>query len=428
MKHLQTSDKEIFELIKKETQRQQNGLTMIASENIASPAVLEALGTPLQNKYAEGYPGKRYYSGNEYIDQVETLAIDRAKKLFNAEHANVQPNAGSGANAAVYAALLQPGDTILGMDLSQGGHLTHGSPVNFSGKTYTFVSYGVDPETQRIDMEEVRRLAREHKPKMIVCGATAYPRTIDFEAFGAIATEVNAYLHADVSHIVGLILAGVHPQPFPHADTVMTTTHKTLRGPRSAIILSKIEDRYQDLYWADSKKNLAQRIDSTIFPGMQGGPMEHVIAAKAVAFAEAMTDEFLATQKQTVVNAQILADTFMSHGIRVVSNGTDNHLLLVDCTSFGSSGKEVTSFLEQANIYVNFNTIPGETRSPFDPSGIRIGTPALTSRGLQDEDMKIVGETLVSLMKNIGDTATLEQARITVKELTEKHPIYEDLW
>lgn len=427
MKFLPNEDKQIFELLEQERLRQQNGLVMIASENHASPAVLEALGSVAQNKYAEGYPFKRYYTGNQYIDQIETLAIERAKQLFGAEHANVQPNAGSTANAAVYMACLKPGDTVLGLDLSHGGHLTHGSPVNFSGQTYSFVRYGVSQETETIDMDEVRALALAHKPKMIVCGATAYPRALDFQTFGDIAREVNAYLHADISHIVGLCLAGVHENPMPYADTVMTTTHKTLRGPRSAIILSTIQDRYQEAYWNDSKKNLAQRIDSAIFPGLQGGPMEHVIAAKAVAFKEAMTDSFKETQQQTVKNAQTLARIFQERGIRVVSGGTDTHLVLLDCTSIGTTGKIAAARLEQAGIYTNFNTIPFETRSPFDPSGIRIGTPALTSRGMKEKEMELIGTLIADVLLSPTNDEVLTSTQAHIVTLTSQFPLYTNL-
>jgi len=427
MKHLKQTDLEVFNNIQSEIDRQRNGLVMIASENLASPSVLEAQGTPLSNKYSEGYPGKRYYTGNEFIDQIENLAIARAKELFKAEHVNVQPHSGSTANAAAYFACLKPGDKVLGLDLSHGGHLTHGSSVNFSGQLYNFVHYGVNKETEMIDMNEVREIALREKPKMIVCGATAYPRTIDFAAFGAIAKEVNAYLLADISHIVGLILAGVHPSPAEYADIITTTTHKTLRGPRSAIILSRIEDRYQSLYFPESKKNLAQRIDSAIFPGLQGGPLEHVIAAKAVCFKEAMTPEFNETQKQTKINAATLAETLKAGGMRIISGGTDNHIVLCDVTSLGTTGKIGANRLAEAGIYTNFNTIPFETRTPFDPSGIRIGTPALSSRGMKEAEMKLVGETIIKLLKNIEDATILDEAKAVVKELTTKFPVYQDL-
>lgn len=427
MKFLNQQDPQVAELLKKETQRQQDGLVMIASENIASPAVLEAMSSPIQNKYAEGYPGKRYYTGTQFVDQIEQLAIDRAKELFSAEHVNVQPHSGSTANAGAYFATLKPGDKIMGLDLTHGGHLTHGSKVNFSGQTYNFIHYGVDQATERINMEAVREVAMKEKPKMIVCGATAYPRAIDFKAFKAIADEVHAYLLADISHIVGLCLAGVHENPTPYADIVTTTTHKTLRGPRSAIIVSKNEDRLKDLYWADSKKNLAQRIDSAIFPGLQGGPLEHVIAAKAVCFKEAMSEEFRQTQIQTKINAEVLAQVLQTGGLRLISGGTDNHLMLADCTSLNTTGKEAANWLAEAGLYCNFNTIPFETRSPFDPSGIRIGTPTLSSRGMKDEEMKIVGELIIEMLKNMNSQDILSKSKKTIAELTGRFPIYQEL-
>lgn len=427
MKFIPSQDPQIADILNQELKRQQNGLVMIASENIASPAVLEAMSSPVQNKYAEGYPGKRYYTGTQYIDLIEQLAIDRAKLLFSAENVNVQAHSGSTANAAAYFSTLKPGDKVLGLDLSHGGHLTHGSKVNFSGQTYNFIHYGVNKETERIDMNEVREIALREKPKMIVCGATAYPRALDFKAFKAIADEVNAYLLADISHIVGLCLAGVHENPTPYADIVTTTTHKTLRGPRSAIIVSKTEDRLKDIYWADSKKNLAQRIDSAIFPGLQGGPLGHVIAAKAVCFKEAMSEEFKQTQIQTKINAEVLAAMLTENGLRLVSGGTDNHLMLVDCGSVNLTGKEAANRLAEAGIYSNFNTIPFETRSPFDPSGIRLGTPTLSSRGLKEDDMKIVGATILSLLKSPADVYVLKEAKETVAELTKKFPIYQEL-
>lgn len=427
MKHLKQQDPQIASLVESEIKRQQEGLVMIASENIASPAVLEAMGTPLQNKYAEGYPGKRYYTGNQFIDQIEQLAIDRAKELFSAEHVNVQPHSGSTANAAAYFATLKQGDTVLGLDLSHGGHLTHGSKVNFSGQTYKFAHYGVEQGTERINMDQVREIALKEKPKMIVCGATAYPRAIDFRAFKAIADEVGAYLLADISHIVGLCLAGVHENPTPYADIVTTTTHKTLRGPRSAIIISKIEDRLQQKYFPESKKNLAQRIDSAIFPGLQGGPLEHVIAAKAVCLKEAMTPEFKQTQIQTQINAAVLAKALVEGGLRLISGGTDNHLVLADCTSLGTTGKIASEWLAQAGLYSNFNTIPFETRTPFDPSGIRLGTPTLSSRGMKEDEMKEVAKLILEMMKNIGNDEVLGKSKQIISELTARFPIYQDL-
>ncbi|KKU08251.1 MAG: Serine hydroxymethyltransferase [Candidatus Magasanikbacteria bacterium GW2011_GWA2_45_39] len=427
--HLQQTDNEVYELVKKETERQQHGLVMIPSENAASVSVLETMGTALSNKYAEGYPGKRYYTGNEYIDQIENLAIDRAKKLFNAEHANVQPNAGSGANLAIYFALLKPGDTVMGLNLAHGGHLTHGNPVNFSGMTYRFVSYGVNKETERIDLDEVRTIALREKPKMIVTGATAYPRQFDFEAFRKIADEVGAYLLADVSHFVGLCLAGVHPAPFPYADVVMTTTHKTLRGPRSAIILSKTADRLASAPAdpAAKTKNLAQKIDSAVFPGTQGGPMEHIIAAKAVCFAEAMKPEFKIYQENIVKNAHALAKTLQEEGIRLVSGGTDNHLMLIDCTPLQITGKQGANALAELGIYTNFNTIPYDTRKPFDPSGIRLGTPTLTTRGMGVGEMQTIGRVIAGVLKNMTNETVREGARSVVQELTSRFPLYDEL-
>lgn len=428
IKHLKQSDPVVAQCIEKELQRQREGLVMIPSENFASVAVLEAAGTVLTNKYAEGYPDRRYYTGNEYIDEIEKIAIERAKKLFGSEHANVQPNAGSGANMACYMAVLDAGDTILGMDLSHGGHLTHGSAVNFSGKLYRFINYGVRQDTEQLDMDEIRAIAQRERPKLILCGATAYPRTINFNAFAEIAREVEAYAMADISHIVGLCLAGIHPNPTPTHDIVMTTTHKTLRGTRSAIILSKQEDRLRYKYHPEEKKNLAQLIDSAVFPGLQGGPLEHIIAAKAVTLGEAMKPEFAEYQKQIVKNSQTLAARLMEHGVRLVSGGTDNHLILIDATSLGITGKQGANELAKVGIYTNFNMIPFDTRKPFDPSGIRLGTPALTSRGFREEDMKIIADTIEKILRNNANEDIYAQARITVKELTDKYPLYPELY
>lgn len=414
-------------LLDLELQRQRQGLVMIPSENFASPAVLEAAGTVLTNKYAEGYPGKRYYTGNRVIDKIEQLAIDRCKKLFAAEHANVQPHSGSGANMACYAALMNPGDKILGMNLAHGGHLTHGNPVNFSGRTYTFIPYGVRSDTERIDMDEVRAIARKEQPKVILSGATAYPRSIDFEAFSAIAREVGAYAMADISHISGLCLAGEHPNPTPSHDVVMTTTTKTLRGPRSAVIVCKQEDRLKEQYHPGEKKNLAQLIDFHVFPGLQGGPLEHIIAAKAVAFAEAMRSEFQTYQKKIVLNARALAESLLEQGVRLVSGGTDNHLILIDCTSLGITGKQGANTLETIGIYTNFNMIPFDKRTPFNPSGIRLGTPALTSRGMKENEMKLIGKIIGNILKNLGDQTVLKEGRRQVQEMTEAFPLYPEL-
>jgi len=384
--NLSQFDPELEELIELEEKRQEEGLLMIPSENLASPAVLEAAGTVLTNKYAEGYPGKRYYTGNQYIDKIEQLAIDRAKELFGAEHANVQPHAGSQANLACYFALLQPGDTIMAMNLAHGGHLTHGHPVSLSGKLFKFVHYGLRRDTEMLDMDEVEKMAMEVKPKMILSGFTAYPRAVQFSRFAEIAKKAGAYAMADMSHIAGLVVGGVHESPVPTHDVVMTTTTKTLRGPRSAIILCK--------------EQYAKQIDKSVFPGMQGGPLEHIIAAKAVCFKEAMTDDYKNYQRQVAKNAKALADTLMSEGLRLVSGGTDTHLMIIDCTNLGISGKQGADILAECNIYTNFNMIPYDTRKPMDPSGIRLGTPALTARGMKEPEMKTVGQLIADLLKN----------------------------
>ena len=377
----QKRDDKTFELIEREFERQRDGLELIASENFTSQAVMDAVGSVLTNKYAEGYPGKRYYGGCEVVDEVEQLAIDRAKELFGAAWANVQPHSGSTANFVIYHTVLEPGDTLMGMDLSHGGHLTHGSPVNLSGILYNVVSYGVDKESERIDYDAARELAREHKPKLIICGATAYSREIDFAKFRGIADEVGATLLADVSHISGLIVGGVHPNPLPHAHVTMTTTHKSLRGPRSAIILSNDEE-------------LGKRIDKMVFPGSQGGPLEHVIAGKAVAFFEALQPEFKLYTRQIVANAQALASALQERDYRVVSGGTDNHNFLLDLTAQDMSGKKAQNVLDEAGITVNKNTIPFDTRSPFVTSGVRIGTPALTTRGMKEAEMRSIAELI----------------------------------
>lgn len=423
MTFLSSQDPKIAEAIKNETRRQQNGLEMIASENIVSPAVLEAMGTALTNKYSEGYPGKRYYGGNEFIDVCENLAIERAKKLFGAEHANVQPHSGSGANMAAYFAMMNPGDKLMAMSLAHGGHLTHGSPVNFSGRLYKIIPYGVTADTNRIDMDDVRKIALAERPQVILAGYTAYPRTIDFEAFYKIAEEIGAYFMVDMAHIAGLIAAGAHPDPIPFADVVTTTTHKTLRGPRGAMILSKTADRLKP----NDKKNLAQKIDSAVFPGLQGGPLEHVIAAKAVAFGEALEPSFKEYGHQIVKNAKAMENIFNEEGIKMVSGGTDNHLLLLDLTGLGVSGKEAENLLGSVEIYTNRNTVPNETRSPFDPSGLRLGTPAITTRGLKEDDCAEVAKTISDLLKNPKDPGVQEEAKKFVKEMAEKYPIYEGL-
>ncbi|MBI3627960.1 MAG: serine hydroxymethyltransferase [Candidatus Sungbacteria bacterium] len=401
-RHLPQFDPELEGYIQQEEKRQREGLLMIASENLASPAVLEAAGTVLTNKYAEGYPGKRYYTGSAYIDKIEQLAIDRAKQLFGAEHANVQPHAGSQANLACYFALLEPGDTIMAMNLAHGGHLTHGHPVSLSGKLFKFVHYGVEKDTEVLDMDKVEKLAMETKPKLILSGFTAYPRAVPFSRFAAIAKKVGAYAMADMSHIAGLVVGGVHESPVPTHDVVMTTTTKTLRGPRSAIILSKAEH--------------AAKIDKAVFPGMQGGPLEHIIAAKAVCFKEAMTDEYKEYQKQIAKNAKTLAETLMAEGLRLVSGGTNTHLMIIDCTSLGISGKQGADALAECGIYTNFNMIPFDTRKPADPSGIRLGTPALTARGMKEPEMKTIGKLIADLLKNPTEEQK-EKNRIAIKEL-----------
>ncbi|WP_041722579.1 serine hydroxymethyltransferase [Caldicellulosiruptor saccharolyticus] len=403
------TDPEIAEAIKNELKRQQNKIELIASENFVSIAVMAAMGSPLTNKYAEGYPNKRYYGGCEYIDVVESIAIERAKKLFGAEHANVQPHSGAQANMAVYFAVLNPGDTILGMNLSHGGHLTHGSPVNFSGKLYNIVSYGVDPETETIDYDEVLRLAKEHRPKLILAGASAYPRIIDFKKFREIADEVGAYLMVDMAHIAGLVAAGLHPSPVEYADFVTTTTHKTLRGPRGGLILCK--EKY------------AKLIDKSIFPGIQGGPLEHVIAAKAVALKEAMTEEFRNYQIQILKNAKALSERLIERGFRLVSGGTDNHLMLVDLRNKGITGKDAEKRLDSLNITCNKNAIPFDTQSPMVTSGIRLGTPAVTTRGFKEEDMIEVADIIHDALTNSDTDDNILQR---VKALCEKYPLYSE--
>ena len=405
-------DPELWQAIENEGVRQQNNLELIASENIVSKGVLAAQGSILTNKYAEGYPNKRYYGGCEFVDVVETLAIERAKELFGAKFANVQPHSGSQANTAAYLALIEPGDTVLGMDLSAGGHLTHGSPVNFSGKTYHFVGYGVDPTTEVIDYDVVRILAREHQPKLIVAGASAYSRTIDFAKFREIADEVGAKLMVDMAHIAGLVAAGLHPNPVPYADIVTTTTHKTLRGPRGGMILTNDEE-------------LAKKVNSAIFPGIQGGPLEHVIAGKAAAFKEALDPSFKEYAQQVIKNAKAMVSIFNKEPkARLVSGDTDNHLLLMEVTGFGLNGKEAEHLLDSVNITVNKNSIPFETLSPFKTSGIRIGTPAITSRGFKEEDAAKVAELIVKVLSNKDDADVLAQVKQEVKNLTDKYPIY----
>ncbi|HEX6534278.1 MAG TPA: serine hydroxymethyltransferase [Gemmatimonadaceae bacterium] len=407
---LRAEDPEIARVIENETRRQGEGLELIASENFVSPAVMEAMGSPLTNKYAEGYPGKRYYGGCEFVDVAEQLAIDRAKALFGAEHANVQPHSGAQANMAVYFALLTPGDTILGMNLSHGGHLTHGSPVNFSGTLYKAVAYGVREDTGLVDMDEVRDLALRHRPRMIVAGFSAYSRTLDFAAFAAIAREVGARLMVDMAHVAGLVATGLYPSPVPHADAVTTTTHKTLRGPRGGLILCRQEH--------------AAAVNKQVFPGVQGGPLMHVIAAKAVALHEAMRPEFTAYARQVVANARALAAALTERGFHIVSGGTDNHLMLVDLRNRGITGKAAEAALGVAGITVNKNTVPGETQSPFVTSGVRIGTPAVTTRGMREGEMRRIAELIDRGVRAAGDEAALRELRGEVRDLTSGFPLY----
>ncbi len=413
MKFLPRVDPEIAEAIRLELERERNTLELISSENFASPAVLEAQGSVLTNKYAEGYPGRRYYGGCEFVDRVESIAIERAKKLFKAEHANVQPHAGSQANMAGYYALLQAGDTVMGLDLSHGGHLTHGSPVNFSGRLYRFVPYGVSRKKEELDYEEIREIALRERPKLIITGATAYSRIIDFKAFREIADEVGANLMVDMAHIAGLVAAEIHPNPVPYSDIVTTTTHKTLRGPRSGMILCK--------------KKWAEKVDKAVFPGLQGGPLMHAIAAKAVALKEAMEPEFKEYQKQVVKNARVLASSLQEEGFRIVSGGTDTHLFLVDLSSFNLTGKEAQEALDEVGITVNKNTIPCETKSPFVTSGIRVGTPAVTTRGMKEKEMKEISKLISQVLKNLGKESVYEKVRLEVRNLCEAFPLYKEL-
>ncbi len=412
MSYLKNSDPEIYRSIRHELERQNNQLELIASENIVSEAVLEAQGSIFTNKYAEGYPHRRYYGGCEYADEVESLAIERAKAIFGAEYANVQPHSGSQANMAVYFATLAPGDVVLGMDLAHGGHLTHGSSVNFSGQLYHFVSYGVDRTTERIDMAEVERIALEHKPKMIVAGASAYPRLFDFAAFRAIADKVGALFMVDMAHIAGLVAAGQHPSPVPHAHFVTTTTHKTLRGPRGGLILATEE--------------YAKKLDSKIFPGIQGGPLVHVIAAKAVAFKEAMGEGFKRDMAQVVKNAEVLAAALVGYGFRLVSGGTDNHLMLVDLANKGVTGKETEEALEQAGLTVNKNAVPFDTQSRFVTGGIRVGTPSVTTRGLKEAEMAQIAAWINRAVENRANSSELAKIRSEVRALCERFPLYPD--
>ncbi|MCB0413253.1 MAG: serine hydroxymethyltransferase [Bdellovibrionales bacterium] len=407
---LSKMDPQVAEFINAELNRQEYGLEMIASENYASKAVMEAQGSVLTNKYAEGYPKKRYYGGCEFVDEVEQIAIDRVKKLFGAEHANVQPHSGSQANMAVYLASVKPGAKVLGMDLSHGGHLTHGSPVNFSGILFDMIHYGIDPDTGRINYEKIHEIAQKEKPELIIAGYSAYPREIDFKKFREIADSVKAELMVDMAHFAGLVAGGAHPSPIPYADYVTTTTHKTLRGPRGGLILTTEEN--------------SKKVNSKIFPGIQGGPLEHVIAAKAVAFGEALKPEFKSYIDQVVKNAKALAKAMMDNGYKLVTDGTDNHLILVDLTNKNVTGKDAEIALDEAGITVNKNTVPNETRSPFVTSGVRIGTPALTTRGMKEEQMQTIASWIDEVLSNIENDDKKSQVRKEVKKLCEKFPIY----
>lgn len=408
--YLEKADPEITAAIKREMGRQETKIEMIASENFVNLEIMEAMGSALTNKYAEGYPGKRYYGGCEFVDEVETMAIQRAKDLFGADHANVQPHCGANANTAVYQAVLEYGDTVLGMDLSNGGHLSHGSPVNISGKSYNFVAYGLNPETEKIDFDNVRELAKKHKPKLIVAGASAYPRTIETDKFREIADEVGAILMVDMAHIAGLVATGHHPNPVEYADIVTSTTHKTLRGPRGGLILCREE--------------YAKAIDKAIFPGTQGGPLEHIIAAKAVCFKEAAEPEFKTYQQQVIDNAQALAKALLAKGFNLVSGGTDNHLVLVNLVNKNITGKKAENLLDEANITTNKNAVPNDPQSPFITSGLRLGTPAMTSRGFKEADVEKTVEAIALVLDNPEDAASMDQARALVKELCDKYPLY----
>lgn len=429
MNNLRETDPEIYKTILDEANRIENGVELIPSENFVSRAVMQAMSSIFTNKYSEGYPKKRYYGGQEHVDTMETIAINRAKELFGAEHVNVQPYSGSPANQAVFFALLELGDKFMGLDLSCGGHLTHGSPVNFSGKHYSLVPYFVDKETERLDLDEIRKIAEKENPKMIISSLTAYPRELPFKEFCEIAKDVNAYVLADISHIAGLIVGGAHPSPCPDVDVTTTTTHKSLRGPRGAMIMCKEEDRYHDLYHKDSKKNLAGLIDSAVFPGLQGGPHDHIIAAKAVAFKEAMHPEFKDYSKQIVKNAKAMADELMSLGIKLVTDGTDNHLMLIDlrASSLTGKGKQTQNALDRAGITVNKNSVPFDTASPFNPSGLRLGTPAVTSRGMKESEMEAIAQCIALVLKNYKDKSVQEKVKSDIAELVSGFPLYPGL-
>jgi len=428
MNNIKGSDPEVYQLILNETNRIENGVELIPSENFVSRAVLQAMGSVFTNKYSEGYPKRRYYGGQEFVDKVENLAIERAKKLFGAEHVNVQPYSGSPANQAVFFALLNLGDKYMGLDMNCGGHLTHGSPVNFSGIQYRPIPYFVDRETELIDMDEVRKLALKNRPKMVISSLTAYPRKLDFKEFQEICQEVDAYHLADISHIAGLIVGGVHESPFPFTDVITTTSHKTLRGPRGAVVMCKKEDRLHDEYHGDTKKNLAQLIDSAVFPGLQGGPHDHITAAKAVAFGEALRPEFKEYARQIVKNAKALAEELMAQGVKLVTDGTDNHLMLIDLRPKGlkGRGKQLQSAMDKANITLNKNAVPFQEASPFNPSGLRLGTPAVTTRGMKEGEMKVIAQCISRVIDNYKDDTVLEKVRLEIVELVKDFSIYPD--
>jgi len=428
MTHIKKIDPEIHELILQEHNRIENGVELIPSENFVSRAVMQAMGSVFTNKYSEGYPKRRYYGGQEFVDAIEQIAIDRAKQLFGAEHVNVQPYSGSPANQAVFFALLNLGDKFMGLDMSCGGHLTHGSPVNFSGIQYKAIPYYVDRDTELIDMDMIRKIAIKERPKMIISSLTAYPRKLNFEEFQEICEEVDAYHLSDISHIAGLIVGEIHDSPLPFTDVVTTTSHKTLRGPRGAIIMCKEEDRLHDKYHSHTDKNLARLIDSAVFPGLQGGPHDHTTAAKAVAFEEAMKPEFKDYTHQIVKNAKAMADELMAQGVKLVTNGTDNHLMLIDLRPKGleGKGKQLQNAMDKANITLNKNSVPFQKASPFNPSGLRLGTPAVTTRGMKEDEMKFIAQCIAKVIDNYKDNLLLEKIRKEIMEMVKDFPIYPD--
>lgn len=428
MNDLKKSDPEVFDLIVAEGDRIENGVELIPSENFVSKAVMQAMSSVFTNKYSEGYPGRRYYGGQEFVDKVERLAIRRAKELFGAEHVNVQPYSGSPANHAVFFALLELGDKFMGLDMGCGGHLTHGSPVNFSGLSYTAIPYYVDRETELIDLDEVKRAAVKERPKMIISSLTAYPRRLDFKGFQEICEEVDAYHLADISHIAGLIVGGVHESPFPFTDVVTTTTHKSLRGPRGAMIMCRKEDRLHDLYHPDTKKNMRRLIDSAVFPGLQGGPHDHITAAKAVAFSEALRPEFKTYASQIVKNAKAMAEELMAQGVKLVTDGTDNHLMVIDMRPSGltGKGKQLQTAMDEAGITLNKNSVPFDEARPFNPSGLRLGTPAVTTRGMGEDEMRVIARCIARVLGDYKDKPALEKTRQEIVELVSDFPLYPD--